>query len=1156
VTHEEIRQGLHSNLEQAKRGALAFLRHFDPLPNAEELSQSTMAPAFFDFSEPQKLSHQSMEAVESLKAEMLNQLPAENISQFHLVWSEQGIDPLGVHKDYLDKFLHDFVSKIKGQIEQEWARKIHPRLLEEDPLVHEVNQHSSFCQALCDSFSGREEILQTIETHLESCLQNEGGRKTSQPSRSPLVIYGESGSGKTSLMAKASQLASYKYVKQGAYVLVRFIGTTGGSSSLPKLLSSLSEQISFLYGTASSPPPSQPQQLVHHFWSLLSLASPKHPLLIFLDSLDQLSSFHRAHRMGWVPKELPPNVSFVVSVISLEGSFLSNLRRHLPAQASFLELTGIPFRDAKEIFAKWLEEEGRRITGEQERHVEGLIEQCQLPLYYRLLFREVKGWASFQPHDESLPATIPLMIQRVFSKLEKQFGREFVSRSLGYITASPSGLSGAELEDLLSLDNQVLLEVYQFWLPPIRRIPPLLWSRLRSALGTFLAEREAEGSLVLAWYHRQFLAAARDRYLLQPEEGEGEGERKGRDHSFHPDGNDPRHLSELGRELHSNLADYFLGRWAQGEKKPFLFTDAQVRRFGLSSNEGAENRWVASQPHAFGIPPGREGIAALKRGAMFNYRKLSSLPFHLTCSGRMADLKAWCLASFDFILAKIHAFSISDLLADYDFALENHHDSELDLIRQTLRLAAPTLHSFPSLLSSELVGGLAEHGTGSGAPLYIQKLIEDARVHASLLHPIVPSFTCFTSPGGALQGSLEGHLDRVVDACISPNGRLLASCSWDRTVKVWNLENNTLAFSLPFRMDRALFTRDSAILLTWLEVNYSNEKITFAAWDAETGEKLLNLRSRELGKFPMLVSRDSSFVISGCSTEVKGQGPSDHRLLVWSLSSGSLVSTLREHSSQILDLSLSPAGSEIVSSSASGEVLLWDPSSWKVVSRFETGFPVSAVRVVGSASSPKIAVLSSKGTGPHLFQLPTGARISDPPLDCPWFDPNYFDCYQDPLTSEWSLALGSHNPSAQILQVWIFGEDGTFLRSAETSFQPARTGVNLFRHLGSFCFLSGQQAQPKIFSNVETRLVKELRGHSKPILCTSIGTLFSKPNQPPQPILCTSSVDSTIKIWNLSSIYLETGFFFLFSFFFFFFFSFFFFKYHLFKILISFKAEI
>ena len=53
-------------------------------------------------------------------------------------------------------------------------------------------------------------------------------------------------------------------------------------------------------------------------------------------------------------------------------------------------------------------------------------------------------------------------------------------------------------------DDQVLDDIYQYHLPPTRRVPPLLWTRLRGDLPGYLADSEADGVIVINWYHRQF----------------------------------------------------------------------------------------------------------------------------------------------------------------------------------------------------------------------------------------------------------------------------------------------------------------------------------------------------------------------------------------------------------------------------------------------------------------------------------------------------------------------------------------------------------------------------------------------------------------------------------------------------------------------------
>lgn len=54
-----------------------------------------------------------------------------------------------------------------------------------------------------------------------------------------------------------------------------------------------------------------------------------------------------------------------------------------------------------------------------------------------------------------------------------------------------SGLTETELEDILSCDDDVLNDVYTYWTPPVRRLPPLLLVRLKADLGQYL------GNLIL-----------------------------------------------------------------------------------------------------------------------------------------------------------------------------------------------------------------------------------------------------------------------------------------------------------------------------------------------------------------------------------------------------------------------------------------------------------------------------------------------------------------------------------------------------------------------------------------------------------------------------------------------------------------------------------
>ena len=143
------------------------------------------------------------------------------------------------------------------------------------------------------------------------------------------------------------------------------------------------------------------------------------------------------------------------------------------------------------------------------------------------------------------------------------------------------------MEDLLSLDDEVLNDVYQCWTPPVRRLQPLLWIRIRSDIGDYLIKRGADGTQVVFWYHRQFIEAARERYLTK----------------------------DQANKTHANMSDYFLGKWSSGAKKPFV---------NKEEKEMSMDRLVPKQPVMFDSGEGKQ---------IFNRRKLSELPFHLLHSG-------------------------------------------------------------------------------------------------------------------------------------------------------------------------------------------------------------------------------------------------------------------------------------------------------------------------------------------------------------------------------------------------------------------------------------------------------------------------------------------------------------------------------------------
>ena len=89
-----------------------------------------------------------------------------------------------------------------------------------NPVIEEVTRHALFCRDHTLSFQGRADILQAVDKHLS----------VPNPMK-PLVIYGESGVGKTSLISKIVMETQAKSKERNLAVMYRFCGTTPDSST-------------------------------------------------------------------------------------------------------------------------------------------------------------------------------------------------------------------------------------------------------------------------------------------------------------------------------------------------------------------------------------------------------------------------------------------------------------------------------------------------------------------------------------------------------------------------------------------------------------------------------------------------------------------------------------------------------------------------------------------------------------------------------------------------------------------------------------------------------------------------------------------------------------------------------------------------------------
>ncbi|XP_034936822.1 NACHT and WD repeat domain-containing protein 2 [Chelonus insularis] len=736
VTEREVINGI-LNVKNTKNHCLAYVRYINNI-NLQNLRKAGL---FLDILN-RSLDNEASKLLADLRDERLpNKIESTNLQRYTVEWiGREGLDP-ETHSEYLQHFITHFYRNIIKLVDRAMRKEDSSA---QGQIITELLQHLHACNNSVKVFYGREDSLEKIKDYMLG------------ESDKPLVLYGEGGCGKTSLLAKSAGLSSTEWlVGKKSINIIRYLGTTPDSSALTPTLISICQQISYNLMLPFDEIPDDLVPLTAHFKHLLTFATEKQPILLFLDSVDQLTGV-QGNKLSWLPTRLPSNCKMILSCASEESNPVISrdyhlLRRMIDTEESFIEVTALGEELAMDVIKMWMKTAHRDLNNYQWRLVANAISSCSLPIFVKLVFAEICRWRSYtKPADTYLASTVMDSIMMLFERIEKQHGKILVFHALAYITAAKSGLSESELEDLISLDDKVLDDVYQYHLPPVRRIPPLLWTRIRNDLPNYLSEREADGVSVLNWYHRQFRDAAKERYFKN---------------------------MNMAMYFHSMIADYYLGIWGGGKPKPFKYTEIQRHRFNLTDKEGVADRKVPEQPLAFYSKEGK-----LSR---YNLRKFGELPYHLVRARRFKDLFENVLFNYEWLHAKLSSCPLQAVLSDFEDACANIDDQnlvrELMLVADALRLGGAILGNHPDMLAPQLVGRLLpEIGNNKNVRMLLQACDNDGIKHCSLM----PLYHCLHTPGGPLKYSLEGHQFAVFGFCLTSDYRYVVSISnrfitWD-----------------------------------------------------------------------------------------------------------------------------------------------------------------------------------------------------------------------------------------------------------------------------------------------------------------------------------------------------------------------------------------
>ncbi|MEG4534844.1 nSTAND1 domain-containing NTPase [Microcoleus sp. D2_18a_D3] len=336
----------------------------------------------------------------------------------------------------------------------------------------------------------------------------------------------------------------------------------------------------------------------------------------------------------------------------------------------------------------------------------------------------------------------------------------------------------------------------------------------------------------------------------------------------------------------------------------------------------------------------------------------------------------------------------------------------------------------------------------------------------------------------AAPNTLGGHANWVYAVSFSPNGKLLATGSRDKTVKLWDTTTTDKQIkTLTGHTDvvyAVSFSPNGKLLATGSADN------TVKLWNTTTGKEINTLTGHTNGVWAVSFSPDGKLLATGSA---------DNTVKLWNTTTRKEIKTLTGHTDVVYAVSFSPNGKLLATGSADNTVKLWNTTTGKEINTL-TGH-TNGVWAVSFSPDGKLLATGSADNTVKLWNTTTRKEIKT-------------------LTGHTDLVYAvSFSPDGKLLATG--SGDKTVKLWNTTTGKEIKTLTGHTNGVWAVSFSpdskllatgSGDKTV-KLWNTTTRKEIKTLTGHTDAVYAVSVS--------PDGKLLATGSADNTVKLWDTTT---------------------------------------